>query len=244
MHLFRSPLAVMLSRTAWMAAGLMASSLAAQAQTASNDRCRAYADSQVALAVRADPKACPAFKGRGNNWDGHFEWCLRQTLARVKNEEENYSARFDGCMSGIEAAKTEKALADADRKAKASASVGSYDERWSKGLRRMADLGMTKPFHSKGFEFQAVSTEAKRWGAGLKKDQQLGFYAVCDTCKGITLRLLDAAGREIAKSQSGGSAVELIAYPTSTAKGSVEFTVTNCQTRDDSCKLRYTSFTL
>jgi hypothetical protein len=226
------------------AATVFALQPAAFAQAASNDRCRAYADSQVALATRADPKACPAFKSRASNWDGHFDWCLRNSRARVDQEDEIWGSKFDGCMSSVEAAKTEKALADADRKAKATASVGSYDERWNKGLRRMADMGMTKPFHRNGYEFQAFSTEAKRWGAGLQKDQQLGFYAVCDTCKGITVRLRDASGKVIAQEQTAGSAVELMAYPTSTGKGSVEFTVTNCQTRDDSCKLRYTSFSL
>lgn len=216
----------------------------AWAQSSNPERCRAYADNQVDLAKSADAKACPAFKPRANNWDGHFSWCMRNSIARVNDEDETWSAKFDGCMSAIEAAKTEKALADAERKHRATASVGSYEDRWSKGLRRMSDLGMTKPFHRNGHEFQTVSTEAKRWSAGLQKDQQLGIYAVCDTCKGITLRVLDAAGRVIAKEQSGGNAAWLIVYPTTSGNGSVEFTTTNCQTRDDSCKMRYTSFTL
>jgi hypothetical protein len=214
------------------------------AQSANPGRCRTYADNQVDLARRADSKACPAFKSRASQWDGHFNWCMRNSMARVNDEDEVWSAKFDGCMSGIVAATTEKALANADLAHKASASVGSYEERWNKGLRRMADLGMTKPFHRDGYEFQAFSAQGKRWGAGLQKDQQLGFYAVCDTCKGISIRLLDAAGRVIAQEQTAGNAVELIAYPTQTSKGTVEFTVTNCQTRDDSCRLRYTSFTL
>lgn len=224
-------------------ATLLALPLGAQAQATTPDRCRNYADAQVALASRADAKACPAIRKR-TDWDGHFNWCLRQDKARVQREQDEWDARFDGCMSSVEAAKTEKALADADRKAKASASVGSYDERWAKGVRRMADLGMTKPFAAKGFEFPVTSTEARRWGAGLVQNQQVGFYAVCDTCKGLTVRVLDGNGKVIASEQSGANAVELIAYPTATAKGSVEFIVTQCQTRDDRCKVRYTSFTL
>jgi hypothetical protein len=227
-----------------VAIGLLLFQGAALAQSTNPDRCRAYADSQVDLANRADAKACPDVKARASQWDVHFNWCMRKSMARVNDEDNIWSAKFDGCMSGILAAKTEKALADADLKHKASASVGSFEERWNKGLRRMADLGMTKPFHRNGYDFTAVSAQAKRWGAGLQKNQQLGFYAVCDSCKGITMRLLDGAGRVIAQEQTAGSAVELIAYPTEAGKGSVEFTVTNCQTRDDSCKLRYTSFTL
>lgn len=216
----------------------------AQAQAASADRCRAYADAQEALAQRADAKACPEIKRRAGNWDGHFQWCMRQTKAKVDREQETYDAKFDGCMSAIEAAKTEKALADADRKAKADGQIGSYAQRWEKGVKRMADLGMTKPFHRQGYEFTAVSTEPKRWGAGLQKDQELGLYAVCDSCKGLTLRLLDPKGQVIQTAQTPGNAVEMTAYPKMAGKGSVEFTVTNCQSRDDSCKVKYTSFTL
>lgn len=216
----------------------------ALAQSPKPDRCRSYADGQVDLAKRADGKACPMFRDRASQWDGHFNWCMRNSVARVQNEDDVWSAKFDGCMSGIVAAATDKALADADLAHKASASVGSYEERWSKGLRRMADLGMTQALHRNGYEFQAFTGQGKRWGAGLQKDQQLGIYAVCDTCKGITVRLLDAAGRVIAQQQAAGNAVDLIAYPTQAGKGAVEFTVTDCRTRDDSCKLRYTSFTL
>lgn len=226
-----------------LAAALLGA-LPAQAQATNPDRCRSYADAQVALATEADAKACPQIKARAKNWDSHFNWCLRQTQPVVDREAETWDARFDGCMSAIEAAKTERALADADRKARADAVVGSYAERWAKGLRRMGDLGMTRPHDPKGFEFQAVSTQARRWGAGWKQGQQLGFYAVCDSCKGITVRLLDAKGQVIDKAQGPGNAVQLIAYPPTSGAGSIEFTVTNCQTRDDSCKLRYTSFVL
>ena len=227
-----------------LCASLALSSVAVQAQTKPVDRCRAYADSQVALAQRANPKACPEFKGRAASWDSHFDWCTRQSPARVQREQEEYDARFDGCMSGIEAAKTEKALADADRRAKASASTGSYAQRWEKGVRRMADLGMTKPFMPKGYEFAVTSTESKRWGAGMTKGGQVGFYAVCDTCKGIVVRVTDGNGKLLLKESTPGNAIELIAYPQHTGNGAIEFTVDNCQTRDDRCRVRYTSFTL
>lgn len=227
-----------------LCAGLALSSFAALAQPGAAERCRAYSDSQVALAQRAHPRSCPDFKGRATAWDAHFDWCTRQNPARVQREQEEYDARFDGCMSGIEAAKTEKALAEADRRAKASASTGSYAARWEKGVRRMADLGMTKPFMRNGFEFEVTSSDPKRWAAGMVKGRQVGFYAVCDTCKGIVVRVTDGNGKPLLKESTPGNAIELIAYPEHTGNGAIEFTVDNCQTRDDRCRLRYTSFTL
>ena len=216
----------------------------AWAQTSSPDRCRAYADTMTDYAKRADAKACPEFKRHANNWDSHFNWCRGKAPAAVQNTEDTWGAKLDGCMSSIEATKMEKAMAAADQKAKASGSIGSYNERWSKGLKRMADQGMIKPFHREGYEFQASTQQAKRWGAGLQKGKQLGMYAVCDTCKGITVRLLDKAGNVVAKGQTQGNAIELIAYPKAASEGAFEFTVSDCQTRDDSCKLRYTTFVL
>jgi hypothetical protein len=234
----------------WPAASVLALILAvaspvvAQAQSTNPDRCRAYADAQVALGLRADAKACPEFKRRAQNWDGHFNWCLGQTRKRVDDEQSTYDAKFDGCMAAVEAAKTEKALADADRKAQIDGQIGSYDERWRKGVKRMADLGMRKPHHPNGFEADAVSTESKRWGAGLVKDQQLGYYLVCDTCKGLTARVRDSRGSVIESKQTEGNALELIAYPQVGGQGSLEIIVTNCQTRNDTCKVRFTSFLL
>lgn len=209
---------------------------------ANPDRCRAYADSQVDFANRADPKACPRFKGRANNWDGHFNWCLKTPLARVDSEDDTWGAIFDGCMSAIEAGKTERALAAADSKARVDGATGSYDERWRKGVQRMADIGMTLPSHPKGFEFRVVSTESKVWSSGTVQGQQIGYYGVCDTCQGITARLKDARGKVIAERQSTTNAIELMAVPQVAGKGSIEIIVTNCQTRDDSCKMRISSF--
>jgi hypothetical protein len=232
---------------AFGAAAVLATALAptlALAQTATPERCRAYADTMVEFGRSADAKACPTVKRHEANWDAHFQWCTGRRAAQVQDAEDRWGATLDGCMSGIEAARTERALADADRQARANAVIGTYDERWAKGLRRMSDQGMNRPFDRKGFEFPIQSTEPKRWAAGLIKDQQLGFYAVCDTCQGMTMRILDAAGKVVEQARTTGNAVDLIAYPTTGGKGTIEFTVTNCRTKDDSCKVRYTSFTL
>lgn len=224
---------------------LLVTPLQAWAKPVNADLCHHFAKEQVGLAHQADPKACPEFMPRRDGLDGLFHWCMKQRSAeRVQNELDMWDGKLVGCMSAIEAAKTEKALADAERKAKADAVVGSYDQRWQKGLNRMRDLGMTKPLDRRGHEVDARSTEAKRLGVGLLKDQQLGFYAVCNTCKGLTMRLLDPKGRVIEQVQSKGNAVDMTAYPTVSGNGSIEFTVTNCQSKADSCKLRYTSFTL
>ncbi|MFG1477119.1 RICIN domain-containing protein [Xanthobacter sp. V4C-4] len=65
--------------------------------------CVTYANAMVAMTVRGQKAKCSVFTPAGLNWDGHFNWCGGQDPAKVRNAEESWSARLDGCLFSAQA---------------------------------------------------------------------------------------------------------------------------------------------
>ncbi len=73
------------------------------AQAAEPGVCEPYANAMVAMTVRGQKAKCSMFTPAGLNWEGHFNWCTGQDRAKVKDAEETWSAKLDGCLISAQA---------------------------------------------------------------------------------------------------------------------------------------------
>lgn len=117
--------------------------------------------------------------------------------------------------------------------------VAAMDDDWHPVLRRWIGNGW-KPFHSEGFNFLAPADTPKRWGAGLRQDVAVAFAAICDSCSGVRMRLLDSRGAVLGQGQTVGRSTALTFMPMASTKASIELTAVGC--RAANCVIRYTSF--
>lgn len=79
---------------AGIAAGFVVSGGVAQAQ----DFCRSYSDQMVGMDQRGRQARCPGWNSHAN-WQGHYDWCLRQDPRRVRSALDQWRGRLDGCLA-------------------------------------------------------------------------------------------------------------------------------------------------
>lgn len=84
-------------------AALMSLPLGPVARAADPGVCVPYANAMVAMTVRGQKAKCSIFTAAGLNWDGHFNWCTGQDVAKVKGAEDLASAKLDGCLISAQA---------------------------------------------------------------------------------------------------------------------------------------------
>ncbi|MFH3481342.1 RICIN domain-containing protein [Xanthobacter variabilis] len=79
-------------------AALLLFPTARAAHAAGPDICVPYANAMTAMTVRGQKAKCNTFASTPLDWDNHFNWCSSQGPAKIKEAEDLWSAKLDGCL--------------------------------------------------------------------------------------------------------------------------------------------------